>query len=375
MRILHIDPDDVDNPLSGGGPVRTLEICRRLARRHEVTVLTPTFPGSTPELVRDGIRYVRLGRKIRNHGSSHHITFFFSIPGAIGRFDHDLLIEDFMPPMSVTMTPLVCRKPLIASVQWFFAEQLSRQYLLPFFLGERYGIRMYRNFIVLTRAMKELMVSRHPNARCEVIANGVDEALFDITPRYDGDFMLYIGRIDFAQKGIDLLLDAYSLIPEAARLPLVMAGDGFETDRLKSEVARLGLGRWVSPIGKVGAQRRAELLRDCRFVCIPSREETFGMVILEACAAGKPVIVFDKWPMNEVAVMKGCELVPPFDAAAFGRAMAHLSLADAVVLAERGRICREGASDYRWDAIARQQEAFYESVLERSGGRSPAGGE
>lgn len=374
MRILHIDPDDLDNPLSGGGPVRTFEIYRRLARRHEVTVLTPTFPGSTPELVREGIRYVRLGRKIRNHGSSHHITFFFALARAIGRFEHDLLVEDFMPPMSVTMSPLVSRKPLIASVQWFFAEQLSKQYHLPFFLGERYGIRMYRNFIVLTRAMKALIVSRHPKARCEVIPNGVDEALFDIAPRYDGDFMLYIGRIDFTQKGLDLLLDAYAQIPEAARLPLVMAGDGFEMDRLKREIARLGLERWVSPVGKVGVQRRAELLRDCRVVCIPSREETFGMVILEACAAGKPVIVFDKWPMNEVAVKGGCELVPPFDVAAFGRAMAHISLADATVLAERGRICREGAAAFRWDAIARQQEAFYESVLERSGGRPPAGG-
>ena len=52
MQILHIDPDDIDNPLSGGGPVRTYEIYRRLAQRHQVTVLTPTFPGSTPELMR-----------------------------------------------------------------------------------------------------------------------------------------------------------------------------------------------------------------------------------------------------------------------------------------------------------------------------------
>lgn len=77
MRILHIDPDDMDNPVSGGGPVRTFEICRRLVRNgHEVTVLTPTFPGSTPEKEREGIRYVRVGRRIGDHGSSHHLTFF-----------------------------------------------------------------------------------------------------------------------------------------------------------------------------------------------------------------------------------------------------------------------------------------------------------
>lgn len=369
MRILHIDPDDIDNPLSGGGPVRTFEIYRRLAQRHEVTVLTPTFPGSTPELVREGIRYVRLGRKIRNHGSSHHITFFFALPRAVGLFPHDLLVEDFMPPMSVTMTPLVCRRPLIASVQWFFAESLSRQYRLPFFLGERYGIRMYRNFVVLTQAMKDLILSRHPRARCEVIPNAVDETLFDIAPRYDGNFILYIGRVDFAQKGIDLLLESYSAIPEATRLHLVMAGDGFEMDRLHESIQSRRLEAWITLAGKVGPQQRAELLRDCRFVCIPSRDETFGMVILEACAAGKPVIVFDKWPMSEVAVPGGCELVPPFDTKAYGAAMEKLSNESAVSLAERGRRCRERASAYRWDAIAQRQEAFYESVLTDAMGR------
>lgn len=55
MRILHLDPDDMDNPLSGGGSVRNYEIYRRLAHRHQITVLTPTFPGSTPTLERDGV--------------------------------------------------------------------------------------------------------------------------------------------------------------------------------------------------------------------------------------------------------------------------------------------------------------------------------
>lgn len=361
MRILHIDPDDIDNPLSGGGPVRTFEIYRRLARRHEITVLTPTFPGSTPEQVREGVRFVRLGRKVRNHGSSHHITFFFALPAAIRRFHYDLLVEDFMPPMSVTMTPLANRKPLIASVQWFFAESLSRQYHLPFFLGERYGIRLYRNFIVLTDGMRRLIESRHPIARCRVIPNGVDSSFFEIVPRH-GEFILYLGRIDFAQKGLDLMLQAYAQIPVALRLPLVVAGGGFEEARLGAMIAELDLGTWVQPIGKVGSAQRGDLLRDCRFVCVPSREETFGMVILEACAAAKPAVVFDKWPMNEVAVTGGCITVPPFDVDAYARAMGTLFTESEAAMAERGARCRAWADRFRWDAIALEQEALYEEV-------------
>jgi len=371
MKILHIDPDDIDNPLSGGGPVRTTEIYRRLARRHEITVLTPTFPGSTPELVRDGVRYVRLGRKVRNHGSSHHITFFFALPAALRRFNYDLLVEDFMPPMAVTMTPLVNRKPLIASVQWFFAESLSQQYHLPFFLGERYGIRMYRNFIVLTDAMKQLIEGRHPRANCAVIANGVDEALYAVRPNH-GAFILYMGRIDFAQKGLDLLLDAYRQVPEAVRLPLVMAGGGYEEERLRALIIHFGLSGWVKVVGKVGSQQRLELLRDCRFVCVPSREETFGMVILEACAAAKPAIVFDRWPMNEVAIAGGCEKVLAFDVGAYAQAITALLAMDETEMFRRGRVCREWAEGFRWDTIAAQQEAFYESVVHGAAGRPAA---
>jgi glycosyltransferase involved in cell wall biosynthesis len=363
MRILHLDPDDVDNPLSGGGPVRTLEIYKRLAARHEITVLTPTFPGSEPEVVRDGIRYIRLGRKVGDHGSSHHITFFFALPFALRRFDYDILVEDFMPPMSVTFNPLFNRKPLVASVQWFYAETLSRQYHLPFWLGERYGLRLYRNFVVLTPEMRALVEERRPSARCEVIPNAVDDSLFslDIVP---GRFILYLGLVDFDNKGVDLLLRAYARIPEEERLPLVIAGHGFEWDRLRAEVAELGLARWVKPVGRVGHAERAKLFAECRFACVPSRTETFGMVILEACAAGKCVVVFDREPMNRVAAPGVCPRVPAFDVAEYADAMRLLASASDASLAARGAQCRTWAARTNWDAAAARQESFYRTVVE-----------
>lgn len=364
MKILHIDPDDIDNPLSGGGPRRTFEIYRRLARRHDITVLTPTFPGSTPELVRDNVRYVRLGRKVGDHGSSHHITFFFSLARALRRFDYDLLVEDFMPPMSVTYVPLLNRKPMVASVQWFFAELLSRQYKLPFFLGERYGIRLYRDFVVLTENMSRLIQSRHRHANCTVIPNAVDQRLFDVTPDY-GDYLLFIGRVDMEQKGVDLLLDAYVRIPVAERIPLILAGHGFAWEAVKTRIAALGLARWVQMPGKVDEAERNRLLSGARAVCIPSRDETFGMVILEACAAARPVALFDRAPMSEVAAPDGCLLAPPFDVEAYALAMRKLITESPAQNQARGEICRNWARQYNWDRIALQQEALYQSVVDR----------
>ena len=363
MKILHLDPDDIDNPLSGGGPLRNYEIYKRMAERHEITVLTPTFEGSTPEKIRDGIRYIRLGRKVRNHGSSHHITFFFALHKAVRTFDYDLLIEDFMPPMSVTLSPLLTKAPLIASVQWFYAEALSKQYHLPFFLGERYGVKAYKNFIVLTEKMRQLMARRNRRANLRVIPNGVESGLFQLNVEF-GDFILFLGRVDPYQKGVDLLLEAYAQIPEAEKIPLVLAGHSFHEKQIRQIINDLNLAKWVSMPGKVGGEEKYRLLSQCRFVCVPSREETFGMVITEACAAGKSVVLFDKAPMNEVA-SQSCIQIAPFNVDEYASAMRTLLSATESRLREQSGECRQWARQYDWSAISNQQEQFYREVLER----------
>ena len=362
MKILHIDPDDIDNPYSGGGPVRNYEIYKRLSKRHEITVLTPTFDGSTSEKVRDGIRYVRLGKKIGDHGSSHHITFFFSLPKAVRSMEYDLLVEDFMPPLSSTINPLFAKAPVIGSVQWFFAESLSKQYKLPFFLGERYGVRLYRNLIVLTDQMRGLIQERNPNANLKVIPNGVEDALFNAEGKF-GDYILYLGRVDVQQKGVDLLLCSYAKIPESKRLPLCLVGHCFQEREVMSLINSLGLHQWVTVRPRVSGLDKIKLISQSRFVCVPSREETFGMVITEACACGKAVVLFDKAPMNEVA-SKACIKVEPFDMDAYSKAMLDLLNRTEQEMSSISQVCVDWASKFQWDEIALQQEQFYISVVQ-----------
>jgi len=365
MRILHLDPDDMGNPLSGGGPVRTFEICRRLARRHEVTVLTPTFPGSTPELIRDGVRYLRLGRKVGDHGSSHHLTFLAALPRAVRRFEHDLLVEDFMPPASATFVPLFRRRdrPLIASVQWFFARAYTERLKLPFHWGEEYGVRLYDDFIVLTEQMRQRIESRHRRARCRVVGNGVDDALFDVPVR-PGRGVLFLGRVEIQAKGLDLLLEALARIPEPTRPVLTIAGTPQQGAELDTLIDRLGLRRWVVVTGTYTAAGRLQLLADCRFVVMPSRSETFGMTLAEANAAGRQAVIWDAAPMNEVAAPNNPR-VPPFDTAAYAHAMQALLAMPDVDLTNQGQASRAHARRWDWQTAAEAQEAFYLATMDR----------
>ena len=363
MRILHIDPDDVDNPLSGGGPIRTLEINRRLAGRHEITILTPTFPGCTPEKVRHGIRFVRLGRRIGDHGSSHHITFFFSLPRAVRRYDYDLMVEEFMPPAAVTANPLFSKAPVIGSVQWFNSCTLAKQYHLPFHWIEAVGLPLYKSLITVSDANARTLRQRLPRSTVTVIPNGVDERLIEVPVR-PGSYVLYLGRVDLFRKGVGLLLEAYARLPPG-RPELVIAGFGYEFDAVRARISDLGLTGQVRLPGRVDAAGRAELLSGCRFVCFPSREEMFGMVIAEACAAARPVIYWDIPPMNEIADKAGCVAVQPFDIGGYTAAMQKLIEASDAEIVARGLANRARVQHYRWDAIARQQEGFYLEQLDR----------
>ncbi|MBS0342918.1 MAG: glycosyltransferase family 4 protein [Proteobacteria bacterium] len=355
----------MDNPLSGGGPVRTYEIYRRLARRHEITVLTPTFEGSTPELHRDGIRYLRLGRKVRNHGSSHHITYLMSLPRAVRAFDHDLLVEDFMPPASATWTPLFRRRdrPLIASVQWFFARAYTRRLKLPFHWGEEWGVRLYDNFVVLTDQMRVRLEKRHPAGHFRVIGNGVDDGLFQVPVR-PGKGILYMGRMEIAAKGIDLLLAAYARVPEHLREELVLAGTVQEPEALQSLIDQFGLQRWVRVMGPYDGATQQALLESCRFVVIPSRTETFGMTIAEANAASRLAVIWNLAPMNEVASPSSLR-VEPFDVDAYAAAMCELLELPLPQLAALGESARRHATRWDWNAAADLQERFYLEVMDR----------
>jgi len=362
MRILHLDPDDIDNPLSGGGPVRTLEIYRRLARHHEVTVLTPSFPGSTPEKLRDGIRYLRLGRRYGEHGSSHHISYLLSLPRAVRRFDHDLLVEDFMPPCSATLTPLFRHRdrPMVASVQWFSARDYTRWLKLPFHWGEEYGVRLYSDFVVLTASMKRRIEARHPRARCRVIPNGVDNSLFEL-PLRPGRGWLFLGRIEIGTKGIDLLLQAYARLALQTREPLTLAGKVQQPEALARLLQETGLQGQVQVTGAFDAAGRAALLQGCRALLMPSRQETFGLTIAEANAAGRVAVVWDQAPMNEVA-SPACVRVPAHDVDAYAQALRVLGDAGDDELLQRGEAARAHARQFSWDRAAALQGELYESL-------------
>lgn len=189
--------------------------------------------------------------------------------------------------------------------------------VIPFILrGARlavflHGIEVWRRLdaicvAVLRKASHLMANSRHTidrfkeaNASCaalnvEVCQLGIraepDES--SETPRA-GAFALIVGRMSAEEryKGHDTLIEIWPrVVLEVPAAALYVAGDGDDRARLESKAAALGLGNSVRFMGRVSDETLSELYKSCAFFVMPSRNEGFGLVFLEAMRAGRACI-------------------------------------------------------------------------------------
>jgi len=362
MRILHLAYEDPQQPGSGGGSLRTREIYRRLASRHHIRVVVSGYPGARARF-EDGVHWIPLG--LHTGKKLDQLSYLVLLGTAIRRYPHDLLVEDFGPPWSVGFSPLFSRKPVIAMVNWFFTKEMSRKYKLPFNWIEDLGLPLYKDFISPSTSVANQLACRRPGARVEVIPNGIEDSAFNVQPM-PPRHLLFVGRLDIAQKGLDLLLSIFARVRESLgdqTPPLLIVGDGRDQPAVKREVYRLGLEGLVKFLGRVDGAAKYALMAEAYAVLMPSRFETFGIVGIESQASYAPIVAFDVGAIEEVIGPGGGRLVRPFDVGAFAQETLRL-------VCEAGwhdKLRKEGrlwARRYNWDDIALRQEGHYRSVLD-----------
>src|SRR5262249_6683038 len=115
-------------------------------------------------------------------------------------------------------------------------------------------------------------------------------------------YILAFGRLIY-KKGFDLLLTAFAQIaPRYQEVDLILAGEGEERDALRAQAQQSGLEGRVHFFGRATPEEVVRLLNGCLFVAVPSRIEPFGIVALEALAAGKRVLATRVGGLGELLI-------------------------------------------------------------------------
>jgi glycosyltransferase involved in cell wall biosynthesis len=363
LSVLHLAFEDHRRPGSGGGAYRTHEVARRLARRHQVTVVTTTWRGAR-DRVEDGVRYVHVG--LPGGYLVEVLSYFLALPFVLRRHHADVVVEDFAAPMSSALVPLYeRRRPVVALVQWLNAEEKSAQYHLPLHLVQRWGVRLHRRFIAVSEDIAERLRRGNPRAEVTVVPNGVERSAFEVAGPTGAD-IVFLGRLEIAQKGIDLLLQAVAQVREGLPGRVLLVGDGPDEAQIRALVVAAGLQDVVQLVGRRSGADRLHLLRAARVTVMPSRFETFGIVAVESHAVATPVVAFDIDCLRAVVPEGTGLLVPAFDVTALGAALAELA-GDGARAADMGRRGQEFARQFDWDVVAERQEAV---LLAAAAGRA-----
>ncbi|MFK0039443.1 glycosyltransferase family 4 protein [Paenarthrobacter sp. NPDC090517] len=362
MKVLHLGFEDPRMPGAGGGSVRTHEINRRLATKgFHVTVLTTRYPG-WQERVEDGVHYVPIGFGTGGNRLTRLVAYVARLPFEVRkrRSTAEVVVEDFFAPFSTMAAPLWTKRPTIGVVQWLHARDKARQYKLPLHWIEWLGVKKHRRLIAVSQGIGDRLKELNPDLHVEVIGNGVDPAVWNNEPGLGQD-VLFIGRLEYGHKGLDLLLEAWAHACERVEGNLLIAGTGPDEERLRTAIGDAGLSERVQMLGWLSGERKFRALSDARLLVVPSRHETFGLVAIDALAAGTPVIAFDIPCLKEIIPTGTGWIVDAFDVEAFGDEIAlRYSQAGLEQVAAEGR---RFAAGYNWDALADLQAEAYRTAL------------
>lgn len=209
----------------------------------------------------------------------------------------------------------------------------------PFSLARRVALARCDRVYCVSRYTRDRIAANHPRLapRLRVVPNALDPVLLS-GPAPGGPpagvppVVLCVGRLhpNEAYKGYELLLRSFALLPSAAfhhrddlKPRLRFVGEGDDLPRLRALAAELGVADRVEFSGRLSDPELRRAFSECACFALPSTGEGFGLVYLEALAAGRPCVGVNAGAVPELVTPETGVLAPPDEPAALAAALAE----------------------------------------------------
>lgn len=361
LHITFLDFDDLKNPLLAGGQARaTFEVAKRLVKKgHTVTVLSSKYPGYKDRF-EEGIFYRHIGLGTPNI-KLNNLMYILTVPFHVKNLRSNIIIECFTAPISTLFSPVFTKIPVVALPSMFNAQEFTRKYKLPFHLIEKFGVRFYKYIMPYSKIDKKKISGMNPKITAKIIPQGVCDEYLSIKAK-KSKYILFLGRFDIAQKGIDLLLEAYAKIADKISYPLVIAGHGPDEKKILGILKKLSLEKSVSLIGPLYGDEKLKVMSRAAAVAFPSRHDELSLWALEALGGGLPLVIFDlpecRWIDTDAALK-----ARPFDVEEYGNLL--IKAVSPKKNAEMRIKARELAMRYSWDRVAGDFENFMQLIIRK----------
>ena len=376
LRVCLVVPYDLA-PQAGGVKQHSLQLKAALERAGDVVTLVgptsdPTFAQHDPKR---GMHAFAGVVQVPVNGTLSAVGMKVS-PRALYRFfrAHEFDVVHLQEPQVPTMAWGICwlQRQLPKVATFHAADENDSIPWMRKFTGAALFWAIERGITVSPAAEKRTRQSwPRPLA---VIPNGVDTKTFypapEATPRQPGPLRLvYVGRLADKRKGARVLLSAYAALRrERQDVELLMVGEaqGFGP---RPELPGLRYAEGLSNEELAAAFRHSDAL-----VAPATGQESFGMILVEAMACGKPVVCSDIPGYMGVVRRKGAVVAPPGDAVGLAAAIEQLLALPAATRAEMGAHNAVYAQRYAWDTLVHDVRREYAAAIAAKRGRSEARG-
>lgn len=372
MKIALVSPYDFSYP---GGVVRHIASLERHFTRmgHVVKIIAPA---SSP-VEGYGDRFIQIGkpRPVPTSGSIARITISLTLTNKVKevlekeKFDIIHLHE----PLAPTLCTTVLRLSNTINIGTFHATESKPSYrwTKPLFLSglyKKWFNKLHGRIAVSKPAMD--FINRFFPSTYDIIPNGIDLEHFSPNVKPMEQFMdgkinlLFVSRLE-KRKGLEYLLKAYRLIkPDYPDIRLIIVGPG---TRLRKKYEKMVADAELEDViftGAVDYQDLPRYYKSADIFCAPATgHESFGIILLEAMATGKPVVASSISGYSTV-VSHGVDglLVPPKQEVPLAQAISTLIRSEEL----RKKMGEQGikkSANFGWEYISRRIMNYYLSIL------------
>ncbi len=357
------------------------------AAGHDVTIFAPRFPGyqdADPKVYRvPSMRYM------------HRPPIYLALPGTprttLSLYRRQFDVLHALSPLTVGLLAYITAStkdlPLIYTYQCSITDYTHYIKVVGETRLIRYAARWFSTtttnlgdqIVVPSRKFERLLQAQNVHRPIHVIPNGLDLSNFS-KPKSPGSFrahlglsaeaplLLSVGRVD-PEKRLDFLIDAFARM--AAQYPdahLVFAGDGSSRLKLEAQATASGYGRRIHFLGMVNRADLPDLLSDATLFLSASTSETQCIAMLEAIAAGLPVVAVQDEAFEGMLVDGMNGRVTSQEADSFSAAVCGL-LADRLTLQTFGRNSVELSRKFSIEAqVASLVKLYMEAIQENRRG-------
>lgn len=369
MRILFFNWRDTKHAYAGGAEVYVHELAKRWAKNgNKVTVFAGNDNKNLDYEVIDGVEIYRRG--------GTYTVYIFALLYYLRKFrgNYDVIIdcENGIP----FFTPLFAQEQVILLIHHVHQEIFRKFLRFPLsiiaeLLEGKLMPFVYQNKNVITvsassqRDIFKLGFTKAGNI--EIIPNGIASNLFVDYPKTDSPSFIYLGRLK-EYKNIDVAIKAFAKIVrihKKAKLAIVGTGESYLN--LKELVSELGISRSVKFYGRVSELEKAKLLAKSWAAIQPSQMEGWGITVIEANAAGTPVIASNVSGLQDSVVDNQTGLlVQAGNVTQFANAMMKIVDDDSLRL-KLADEARSWAHRFDWN---RSAQLFYDVIRKNLGGEA-----